>query len=439
MRYAVVARLRRREVLRPRRPGAGAGRGARHLLPGLALLAMLACPAAFAHKSSDAYLTLSAEGGHVDVRWDIALRDLDDELGLDTNDDGALTWDEVRGRGGDIAALALPTLTLSTAAGPCRVFKEPGGSAPHLPGIANAAAAEDGAQEQGVRLALEHHSDGTYAVLQFAETCPGAIASLTVDYRLFAHSDPTHRGIVRVLGPAAQDAFAATAVLGPDHPQRRFDLARPSLAETLREFITEGVWHIWLGFDHILFLLSLLLPAVLVGRDTARAPGAPAAAPIRAPLLDVLKTVTAFTLAHSITLSLAVLGVVSLPSRLVESGIALTVVLASLNNLWPVVRDSRWAAAFAFGLIHGFGFAAALKDLGLSAGALAVSLFGFNVGVELGQLAIVATFVPLAFALRTTRFYRIGIVRGGSAIVALVAAVWFVERAFDIRLAGFGA
>jgi hypothetical protein len=404
----------------------------------LAAAAAVCCTAAVAHKSSDAYLTLTVQGDHVLVRWDVALRDLDNELGLDADDDGALTWQEVRSRGGDIAALVLPTLGLSSSRGACRVVKDGDDSAPHLPGAAVSPGGDGGATGQGVRMELDHHSDGTYAVLQWTAACPGAIDTLRVDYHLFARADPTHRGIVRVVAASAPSAASMTAVLGPDNPQRRFDLARPALLETLREFVTEGIWHIWLGFDHILFLLSLLLPAVLIGRSPA-AGGPPAVAQtVRGPLIDVLKTVTAFTLAHSITLSLAVLNIVSLPSRLVESGIALTVVFASLNNLWPVVRDYRWLAAFAFGLIHGFGFAAALKDLGLSAGSLAISLFGFNLGVELGQLAIVATFVPLAFLLRKTRFYRLGIMGAGSAAVALVASVWFVERAFDISVPGFG-
>jgi hypothetical protein len=391
----------------------------------LGLVGALACAGAGAHKSSDAYLTLTAHDDRVEVRWDVALRDLDNALGLDADDDGALTWDEVRGRGGDIAALVLPALSLSVPRGACKVLADtPADGAPPAAG----------AQAHGVQLQLDHHSDGTYAVLEFAEACPGPVGAMTVQYRLFAQSDPTHRGIVRVVAKDMPGAVAMTAVLGPDNPQRRFDLASPSLIETLREFVVEGVWHIWLGFDHILFLLSLLLPAVLAGRAAPTG-----AATVRGPLLDVLKTVTAFTLAHSITLSLAVLDVVSLPSRLVESGIALTVVLASLNNLWPVVRDYRWVAAFAFGLIHGFGFAAALKDLGLSSGSLAISLFGFNLGVELGQLAIVVTFVPLAFALRKTRFYRVAIMGAGSAAVALIASIWFVERAFDISFGGLGS
>ena len=151
-------------------------------------------------------------------------------------------------------------------------------------------------------------------------------------------------------------------------------------------------------------------------------------------LWDVFKVVTAFTVAHSITLSLAALSVISLPSRLVESAIALSVLLAALNNLWPVVGRGRWLVAFGFGLIHGFGFASVLADLGLPQGALALALLGFNLGVEVGQLAIVAAFLPMAYALRRSFFYRRVVLLGGSLLIAAVAAAWFVERAFELQL-----
>ena len=192
------------------------------------------------------------------------------------------------------------------------------------------------------------------------------------------------------------------------------------------------MWHIWTGFDHILFLLSLLLPAVLVRHRDQWQPGPS----FRASFIDVAKVVTAFTLAHSITLSLAALSIVVLPSRLVESGIALSVVLASLNNVFPVVANGRWIAAFGFGLLHGFGFAGALHDLGLPAGSLALSLAGFNLGVEAGQLAIVLLFLPLAFALRSTWAYRRMVFAGGSVAIAMVASVWLVERAFNVGVFG---
>ena len=114
--------------------------------------------------------------------------------------------------------------------------------------------------------------------------------------------------------------------------------------------------------------------------------------------------------------------------------IALSVLLAALNNLRPVVTERRWAVAFAFGLIHGFGFASVLADLGLPQGALLLALVGFNLGVEIGQLAIVAAFLPVAYALRARWVYRRLVFAGGSAAVALVAAVWLVERVFNLKL-----
>jgi len=127
---------------------------------------------------------------------------------------------------------------------------------------------------------------------------------------------------------------------------------------------------------------------------------------------------------------------VSPDARWIESGIALSVLLAALNNVFPVVRHGRWVAAFGFGLIHGFGFASALKDLGLPTGSLVLSLFGFNVGVEIGQLAIVALFLPIAFCLRGTWAYRRAILAGGSIAIAAIAGVWLIERAFNVSLAG---
>jgi hypothetical protein len=128
------------------------------------------------------------------------------------------------------------------------------------------------------------------------------------------------------------------------------------------------------------------------------------------------------------------LGVVSPNARWIESGIALSVALAALNNIFPLVRNGRWIAAFGFGLIHGFGFASVLADLGLPRDALLLALVGFNVGVEVGQLAIIAAFLPLAYVLRGTWAYRRLVFVGGSAAIALVAAIWLAERAFDVKL-----
>ena len=238
--------------------------------------------------------------------------------------------------------------------------------------------------------------------------------------------DPQHRGLLRLEHAGA----TRTAIFSPERGRQSFELAEVSRCRQFLDYGREGVWHIWIGFDHILFLLSLLLPAVLE-RRRGRWEAVDAFAPA---FWDVFKIVTAFTVAHSITLSLATLGVVTLPSRLVESAIALSVVLAALNNLIPVVRARRWIVAFLFGLVHGFGFASVLKDLGLPQGTLLLALVGFNLGVEVGQLAIVAAFLPAAFILRGTAFYRRAILIGGSLLIALVAGIWLVERAFDVTL-----
>ncbi|NRR31249.1 HupE/UreJ family protein [Oxalobacteraceae bacterium] len=403
------------------------------------LLVILAAPA-HAHKPSDSYLTLStsadAKSQQLEGRWDIALRDLDYAIGLDSDGDGQLTWDEVRSRHADIAAYALARLQISTDAGT-------------LP--ANSAQCTVKAAEQ----LLDRHTDGTYTVLRFHASCPANLDSLQVNYRLFADLDPQHRGLLRI---EQRDAGTITAILGPDQPQQRFTLGSPNPLRQFLDYVRHGTWHIWIGADHILFLLSLLLPAVLPAALPAmrrltspwprevHAAGAPppaAATPLpiptapalslRAAFIDVLKVVTAFTLAHSLTLTLASLSLLSLPSRWVESAIAASVVIAALNNIWPLFPGRRPLAAFVFGLIHGFGFASVLADLGLPQGTLLMSLFGFNLGVELGQLAIVAAFLPCAFLLRRSRVYR-GLLTGGSALIALLAGVWLVERAFDLRL-----
>lgn len=363
------------------------------------LLLLCACIApAQAHKPSDSYLSLTVHGQQIEGQWDIALRDLDFAIGLDGNGDGALTWDELRARHEAIAAYALQRLHIASGQRACPLR----------------------AMEQ----LIDRHTDGAYSVLRFQASCPGAApASLTIGYTLFADLDPQHKGLFKI----QSGGITQTAIFDPDSPRQTISLAAPDRAAQFGAYVKHGIWHIWIGYDHILFLLSLLLPAVLLPglRDEQHG--------LQAAFVDVLKVVTAFTLAHSITLSLASLSVLSLPSRWVESAIAASVILAALNNLLPLFRSKRPVAAFAFGLIHGFGFASVLRDLGLPQGSLLASLLGFNVGVEIGQLAIVAAFLPLAWLLRKTWLYR-QVLTVGSLAIAVVAAVWLVERVADIKL-----
>ena len=277
---------------------------------------------------------------------------------------------------------------------------------------------------------VDDHTDGAYTVLPLTLDClPGDAGALALGYTLFADLDPQHRGLLHLQA----QGIARSAVLDPQAPRSSSSSAHANRWAQFVDYVREGVWHIWIGFDHILFLLSLLLPAVLVWRRARAGSRWTASAPRSG---TCFKIVTAFTVAHSITLTLAALGVVALPSRLVESAIAASVVLAALNNLWPLVQGRRWVVAFGFGLIHGFGFASVLADLGLPSDALLLALVGFNLGVELGQLAIVALFLPLAYACGARVLPPRGVV-GGSLLIAAIAAFWFVERAFGCQLLPF--
>jgi len=249
-----------------------------------------------------------------------------------------------------------------------------------------------------------------------------------VHYNLLFDVDPTHRGLVLY----KNGTVASTHALSPGGPSIELRTGESDLWQSFAHYVREGVWHIWIGYDHILFLLALLLPAVLVRHGNSW----DAVESFRPACNTVLKIVTVFTLAHSITLWLAVMEYVTLPSRLVEATIALSIVVTALNNLYPVLPLSGWAIAFVFGLVHGFGFANVLIDLGLSSATLAVALFGFNVGVELGQIAIVLVFLPFAFMLRRTVFYRWVVLRLGSVLVATVGGLWMIERIFDVKIIG---
>ncbi len=355
---------------------------------------------AYAHKPSDSYLSLGVDGNAIAGQWDIALRDLDFAIGLDTNGDGAITWGEVRAKHTDIAAYALSRLQLAAEGKSC-----PARVTEHL---------------------MDNHTDGAYAVLRFKAECPAIRETLQVRYALFFDIDPQHKGLLRL---QYQDV-SSTGIFSPEKATQQFSLVRPSKLNQFLDYGREGVWHIWIGFDHILFLLALLLPAVVFRRQKKWQ----AVDAFKPTFWAVLKIVTAFTVAHSITLTLATLGLISLPSRLVESTIAASVVIAALNNVFPLFGERRWVMAFVFGLIHGFGFATVLSDLGLPQDALILALVGFNLGVEVGQFAIVAAFLPIAFVLRHTWFYRRIILLGGSLLIAALAMTWLVERAFNLKV-----
>jgi len=211
---------------------------------------------------------------------------------------------------------------------------------------------------------------------------------------------------------------ASQALLDADETEIRLTAPPPSLGAVIRRYVAAGVEHIFLGYDHIAFLIAIVLWARR--------------------LWPVIKIVTAFTVAHSITLSLAALDIVVIPSAIVEPAIAASIVFVALENFFSRDIDRRWRDTFAFGLIHGFGFASALQEFGLPRGAVAPALAAFNLGVELGQIAIVSLVIPALLALdRLFAAYRYGsrtpmepFVYGLSGAIAVLGGYWMVARVF---------
>ena len=391
------------------------------------LVLALCSGVAAAHKASDAYLQLSGTGAGTTLRVDVALRDLDVALDLDANGDGQLTWGEIRA------------------------------AWPALQAYVSAHVQVDGCELQGAGQALERRVDGVYAAMTLTSECVLA-AEPAIRYTLMRELDPTHRGIaridvagrpsvLRVLDPARPAALAASepvpaaairAAAAEVEAEVEVEAAPPSIASTPAPaaaafaggFLREGIHHILTGYDHVLFLMCLLLPSVMRRTPNGWQPVQRLAQAV----LPVLAIVTAFTLAHSITLALAALKLASLPPWFIEPAIAATIVLAALDNVRPIFRGPRALVTFAFGLIHGFGFAGVLAELNLPPARFAWALLQFNLGLELGQIAIVTGATALLFLLRERPRYPAWVIRGGSLAAMSVGALWFIERTTNLSL-----
>ncbi len=240
--------------------------------------------------------------------------------------------------------------------------------------------------------------------MQVDYVCPAAPRELVIrDDMADTLGDKHH--VIAVMtwqGGSSSLNFSAT------EREARVSLAGAEKPQGAASFFLLGVEHIATGYDHLLFLLALILCGVN--------------------LVSLLKIITAFTLAHSITLGAAALDIITLPSTLVEAVIALSIAYVAFENLFPRFAVShRWHISFLFGLVHGFGFSSVLKEIGLPKDSLIWSLLNFNLGVEAGQLVAVLIAVPLLMQLRKTT-HETRVVRGLSAAVLVVGLVLFGER-----------
>jgi hypothetical protein len=344
----------------------------------LALLLLCLPAAAWAHPAPFSYLDIQLRDGGSDGTLTVHAIDVAHELGL-ADPKQALDHHLLEERLPELGAILAKRLDLKAD----RPF------APQWVGVL------PDVQKDAVQLAFKLPGDPP--------------ASFTLAPHLFPY-DKQHQTFANVFedGELRQQWIFAEG----SEPKTYYAGTVQGVAAIIATFVPSGMHHIWIGPDHLLFLLGLLL--------------------LGGSFWQLVRIITAFTIGHSITLALAVLDIVTVPGWIVEPAIALTIVVVGADNLLRGQgRDLRFWMALVFGLIHGFGFASVLQEFGLPQSALGWSLFSFNVGVELGQLAVV---VPVAIALALIRRWSpiLGhrVAQGGSVIVIGAGAWWFFQRVF---------
>ena len=271
--------------------------------------------------------------------------------------------------------------------------------------------------------------------VEFAyEELPEVPREIEVTYSALFDVQPDHRGMLVIetnwKTGTFQNEGSVSGVFDPAKQVITLDLADSTMLRGFAAMVGLGMHHIWIGIDHILFLMALLLPAVVYRGQNSWQP----VDNFRTAFIHVVKVVTVFTVAHTITLSLAALNTVSLSDRLVESIIAISIAIAALHIIVPIFRGGLWWIVFAFGLFHGFGFASVLGEIGIPNSYLVHSLLGFNIGVELGQIVIVMVTFPILFFIRNGPHYSRILMPAAATGLIMVSLYWFTERAFEVDL-----
>lgn len=332
-----------------------------------------------AHETTRSYVTLTRGGADIAATLRVAFRDIEVMVWMDEDLDGAVTWGEAKARLPAASSYLLSVLGVS-AGGDCSL-RQSGAGVSDSGGVA-------------------------YLDIDFRGTCPSATAPLQVTSRLFADVDPDHRMYLAVNAGAAQ----STSILSAGNPSFEATVEASNLAGIFLGYLSAGVVHLAGGFDHVVFLLMLMLPAVTVQPDKRRA------------LMQVVTAITGFTLAHALTLTAASTNLLRPPTDLITVLVAGTIVVTAIDNIRPFLPGPRSAVAAFFGLIHGFGFATVLSGSAMTGGVFATALLGFNLGIEAAQIGVVALTL---FALMALRGGKV-LLWLGSAAGAAGGAYWIV-------------
>jgi hypothetical protein len=357
----------------------------------LFLLIFLVIPPVSAHQLSTSYINLEHNEKNYQYKgnWQIQISDLEQVVAFDLDEDNQVSWFEVKSKSDLINKLAKQSIRLEQNSVQCPLIN-------------------NGDYK------IDYHYQEAYLVVPIIFNCL-TDSAIRITYSALFDIDDNHKAILNLNN--------VSRVLSKSDPSQVINIKTPDYLTTFIQYTYQGVLHIWMGVDHVLFLISLLLTSVLIRKENTWQ-GNPSK-------LQIFKKtawiVTAFTLAHSITLTATALNILSFSSRWVELGIAFSVVLTAFNNVWPLILRLGWIT-FAFGLLHGMGFASVLKELGLSDSFQLLSILAFNLGVELGQFALLIVTLPLLIWARNNIWYKKWAMPISSLIIGAVAIVWCFER-----------
>lgn len=356
-------------------------------LIGLLLGLLLPC-AALAHQSGNSYLSIVSDESGLQLQADFPVKDLPGLLQQENTDGSRLAREQVEVLGQELAGLIAASLRI-----------EADGEIAKL-------------RLDGQRIVLRN--DGLYlSQRHIAPPLPAQAGSLVLSYPFFSDESPVARAFVKLNANGRE----TSAVFDGRHAVQRLALRDMPRMDSLATYAREGMLHIWSGPDHLLFLLCLLLPGLSL-----------AGAGLRPLATHALQVVTAFTVAHSLTLAAAAFDWIVLPEKLVEASIAASIMVAALLVLRSRSPAHQWKLALGFGLIHGLGFANGLRELGLSQDNFIGTLLAFNLGVEFGQIVVVAGVGLLMWPILRSQDTIVRIQRWGAWANLLLATGWLVER-----------
>lgn len=364
---------------------------------------------AHAHTLGQTYLYVTLNENELSARFEVTISDLNDALDLRLATDGSVDQEQLGPYETRIATYLRDRVRIAPDGRPGELRLQ--------------------------STTLRSPMIGQYVLSEFSVALPAGVPDfIDVEYAVMFDTDPKHLGFLLVennwrTGTFENEAHIALSFTSNERNQR-LDLTNSTMLHGIWAMVMLGTQHIVEGIDHVMFLLAILLTSV-VQRTDRHWHGVES---FRVAGWNVLKIVTLFTVAHTITLSLVTLEALAIAPRIVESVIAGSIAIAAFEVFYPIFRSRIGLIVFLFGLFHGAGFASVLLSMNIHADYLPLSLLGFNLGVELGQVAIVLVFFPLLFLIRSHRIYLRRGMQVTASMLILIASYWFIERAFEVDL-----